>query len=433
MPYQGGRLPAEYASKLGHLEVLNSNLVNELCRSFESQNEINQNEPPESTTWPEGEEACDIIFGVDGSFQSIQSDGFPKKELSFVKTAMLRLDIPAIKQLDPHFPHPLRIRDILRESAVYHATVFPLRNISSSRMNLYDTIRQIIFDSLRDPSLDKEIYETAKWLFFEKWDTPREMPLFDCPYCRKISARVAPDADHGICGNCQREVLFTDVFGFHIELGEDYASGLLSTNYMSIHETLLLFTGIRYFWENHRSMLSNVLFVKDGPLYLRSHFTKLINPIRRFIQFAADKGVQINIVGQEKSGVFFDHLEEICHQMPNKSVIIPNNQYIREEIQKVPMGIDPYGFTSNYGAKLLLKYDDYHHMVINIPTGRFVANPTENDLIGYQKIMATLPTIFSAQHQGGLVPIELAHGVASLSTYPSARIMKLFAEDLGVM
>ncbi|MFQ3613519.1 MAG: hypothetical protein SNJ68_07370 [Cyanobacteriota bacterium] len=32
-------------------------------------------------------------------------------------------------------------------------------------------------------------------------------------------------------------------------------------------------------------------------------------------------------------------------------------------------------------------------------------------------------------HEGGLLPVELANGVASLSTYPSARILKMFAED----
>ena len=35
MPYKAGqRLPAERASRLGHLDVLNSKLVEKLCHSF---------------------------------------------------------------------------------------------------------------------------------------------------------------------------------------------------------------------------------------------------------------------------------------------------------------------------------------------------------------------------------------------------------------
>jgi hypothetical protein len=39
-----------------------------------------------------------------------------------------------------------------------------------------------------------------------------------------------------------------------------------------------------------------------------------------------------------------------------------------------------------------------------------------------------LPSILSNRHEGALLPVELVHGVASLSTYPSARILKVFAE-----
>jgi hypothetical protein len=68
-------------------------------------------------------------------------------------------------------------------------------------------------------------------------------------------------------------------------------------------------------------------------------------------------------------------------------------------------------------------------MVLNIPIGEYEANPQIDDLIGYQEIFATLPKIISNRHEGALLPIELAHGIASLSTYPSAKILKLFSES----
>ena len=70
-------------------------------------------------------------------------------------------------------------------------------------------------------------------------------------------------------------------------------------------------------------------------------------------------------------------------------------------------------------------------MVINVPTGErgeFVENPSISNLIAINKIITTLPKILSNRYEGALLPIELANGIASLSTYPSAKILTLFAE-----
>lgn len=73
-------------------------------------------------------------------------------------------------------------------------------------------------------------------------------------------------------------------------------------------------------------------------------------------------------------------------------------------------------------------------MVLNIPIHsslihEFNSNPEIEDLIGYEEIFATIPKILSYRHEGGLLPVELAHGIASLSTYPSAKILQVFSES----
>jgi hypothetical protein len=74
----------------------------------------------------------------------------------------------------------------------------------------------------------------------------------------------------------------------------------------------------------------------------------------------------------------------------------------------------------------------FHNSVFNLPTGLYVQDPKVSDLIGANRILATLPTILSSRHEGGPLPIELAHGIASLSTYPSAQILKLFSDAKGI-
>lgn len=110
---------------------------------------------------------------------------------------------------------------------------------------------------------------------------------------------------------------------------------------------------------------------------------------------------------------------------------MPNDKYIKEQIQHRPDRGAPYGRDTNYGAKVFLRVNQFHQSVLNIPTGDYVQNPRPSNLIGAERILATILKILSSRFEGALLPIELAHGVASLSTYPSARILKIFAETKG--
>ncbi len=203
----------------------------------------------------------------------------------------------------------------------------------------------------------------------------------------------------------------------------------------------MLFTAIRYYWENDRDFLSRCLFVKDGGdggLYIRSHYTKLVQPIRRFLEFARKQGVIIHLLGQEKTDPFVDFLDLWVHQlriqsngkMSRKFLFVPHDHFIRKQILgRTERGIvrkDPYGKTSNYGSKVFY-ISSSHHKVLTIPTGLFKPAPLVTDFLGLNRILATIPQILSFKYENGLLPIELANAVASLSTYPSAKILELFA------
>lgn len=429
MPYRAGnRLPREKASRLGHLEVLKSELVKNLVKSFEN------GAPPSISSkavWEplkEGGKPLSLVFGIDGSIQAIESEVPPYKKLAFVKTALLRIDQSALSQVDKGSPNPFVLRDILADSALYHATIFPLKHVSVTGMNIYDTVRQIIFDSMKI-DLSGEPLETLKWIAYEKWDgKEKELPLFECPHCERTVATLPYNAEEGKCPECKEKIFLTDMLGFHQEMAPDVAPVTIATTYMTIHEVLLLFTGVRYFWENKRSLLSECLFVKDGPLTIRAQYSKIVNPIRRFLAHARKEGHNIHIIGQEKTGKFVDHLELIGKEVPVEHLFIPNNHYIKEQIQHRPDTGADYGKDTNYGAKVFIKLNQFHKTVLNMPTGEFIANPKVSNLIGADRIFSTLPGILSNKYEGALLPIELAHGIASLSTYPSAHILKIFAK-----
>ena len=443
MPYQKGkRLPVEKASKLGHLEVIQSPLVKKLCENF---NDPDFKLEPHGVNWqnmPDDGRELKIIFAADGSLQAIESPSPPYKAIAFVKSALLKLDQHAISKLDKENPNPFALRDIMKESALFHATSFPLRHVVVPGKSIYHAVREILFESVKDPgfnnSLGGAMMETLKWIAYEKWNSnPKsELERFGCPYCREETgvdyATLPFNDEKGNCPNCNNEIFITDMFGLHQSMTEDHAPNQVASDYMSISETLMIFTPIRYFWDNKRDVLKNCLLIKDGPLSLRATLAKLAAPIRRFFQYAKNNGYEVAMIGQEKSGAFYEHLQLIGRNAPSNSIFIPDNKYIRNEIQH-SNSISIYGSDTNYGAKLFIKINDYHQMVINIPTGirgECVENPSSDNLISFKNIIATLNKILSNRYEGALIPIELANGVASLSTYPSAKVLELFSESV---
>lgn len=433
--------PFEYASKLGHLDVVESEWVKSLVKDFESNPyEISKNE---IDGWRQSE-TDDVsklkhFWAVDGSNVTVSSSTKPTREVSFVKAGLLSIEQAKLSRIDKEQPHPILLKDLLAESAVYHSTVFPLRNIKTSMGSNYDSIRNIVKDSLK---LDQEgiFYETLKWLVFEKWgESFVESPDFQCPHCEKEISGLEFDEDTKNCENCHKEVYLTDMIGFHLDMTEDSAPDSLSSAYMLIIEQVMLFTTIRLLW-NHKDkgLVSETLFIKDGPLTLRSQYSKLVPSIRNFLDYAKEMGRPIHIIGQEKSGVFVDHLEKISREVSPKKRDEPmhysvlTHEYIRKEVYRTPGLMNSYGKRTNWGEKVYVKTDPNSYLVINIPTGNYVdlkGHPIDSDLIGLKRILKTLPDIVSHRYTGALFPIELANGIASMSSYPSSSILQKFLEE----
>ncbi|RQH04754.1 hypothetical protein [Paraburkholderia dinghuensis] len=444
MPYsQGSRLPGESASKLGHLAVVQSDWVKALVGDFErlKSDDIDHS----STEWtefdPTGHLALRNVWAVDGSFVAVRSEQKPPKEVAFVKTALLAVDRAKLDTIDKDHPHPLLLQDILTGSAVFHSTVFPLKNVRTTLGTNYDAVRNIVRDSLR---IDQggAFYETLKWVAFRKWETgsTATSPGFDCPHCAQtIEQGVAHDADEGLCPHCKGTVFLSDMLGFHLDMNEDNAPESVASSYMLVMEHLMLFTAIRLLWgHTDKSLATETLFIKDGPLTLRSQYSKLVPNIRDFLEHAKNIGRPLHVIGQEKSGAFFDHLSSIARfPAPHSrgepaSYAALSHDYVRREVYRSPDLSNPYGKRTNWGEKIYVKFDPGTYMVLNVPTGAYSdsqAFPVESDLIGLNRILATLPSLISHKFEGALFPIELANGIASMSSYPSAAILTRFLEQ----
>ena len=286
MPYQqGNRLPPEKASKLGHLEVIQSDLVQKLCKSFNDPLIVEQtNSLSKWNQLPMDGIELKIIFSTDGSIQVIENPNPPYKAIAFVKSALLRVDQYAIAKIDKDTPNPFALRDLMKESALYHSTAFPLRNVFIEGKTNFNAIREIMFDSVKDKglndSLEGAMMDTLKWIVFEKWlDIPKqELEKFGCPHCEQNVATLPYNQEKGRCPECKEEIFITDMFGLHQSMTDDFAPNQVASDYMGVSETLMIFTPIRYYWETKKEVLKNCLFVKDGPLSLVRHLRNFLHP-----------------------------------------------------------------------------------------------------------------------------------------------------------
>ncbi|ASJ24781.1 hypothetical protein [Laribacter hongkongensis] len=440
---KGLRLPGQSASKLGHLAVIQSKWVQSLVEDFESSDLLTSD--PSGTIWTafnaEGVPSLRNIWAVDGSFVAVKTEQKPSKEVAFVKTALLMLDKAKLDAIDKEHPHPLLLREILANCGIQHSTVFPLRNVRTKLGHNLDAVRHIIRDSFK---VDQggAFYETLKWLAYRKWEqNPNtRSPGFECPCCGKAIKEGLPyNADEASCLHCDGLVFLSDICGFHLEMDEDSAPDSVASSYMLVMEHLMLFTAIRLMWHHtDRQLVSDTLFIKDGPLTLRGQYSKLVPNIRLFFEFAKQENRLVHVIGLEKSGAFRDHLNTIVHftspleRGEPMAYACLSHSYVRREVYRSPALSNPYGFRTNWGEKLYVKLDPGMHMVLNIPVGRYledVDHPVDDDLIGLRRILATIPSIVSHKYEGALYPVELADGIASMSSYPSAAILQRFVSE----
>jgi len=112
------------------------------------------------------------------------------------------------------------------------------------------------------------------------------------------------------------------------------------------------------------------------------------------------------------------------------SFAVLTHDYVRREVYRSPDLSNPYGKRTNWGEKVYLKFDPGSYLVINVPTGEYKEQREFSFGIGSNWIRPYFEhssTLVSHKFEGALFPVELANGVASMSSYPSAKVLQLFA------
>ena len=426
-----GQSVFERASKLGHLPIIQNDYVNELVKEFASYESTAAKIEFDSNVVSDINETCsDIktVISIDGSFSTVENKFDKNKSVSYIKVATLMISLDKLDKARAPIVNPVLLNDIISEYSDTIATVLPLNNVKLKDETPLDSIRKIIEITLKEQY--SELYNTLKFLVFKQWDpTKFESLEFGCPFCeRKIT--VMKEFDEVKCNSCLKKVFLTDYISLHTDFYDGNTNEKIASSFMQVLEHLLLFNYIRLLYLEEKNKLSRVLFLKDGPLALFSQLSRLVEPIREFIQHLKDNGIPLYLAGIEKSGSFFEHALILDKKIKGKKLIVPNNKYIFSYIKQGDYSTTNYGERVNYGSKVFIKLTDKWVLSLSVPTGEYKCNPKKDDLIGVDEIASILPKIVSNSFPNALLPIVAVNKIASMSIYPTNNILEKFTFSL---
>lgn len=433
-----GRKPFEYASKASHGYIINDPAVVEFlhkCNFPKTAEEIDLSQHKLVQLDEDPENPIENIIAIDGGIaQATVRSEFPSSLITFFQFGALffRLkdlaDIAAKPFIDP--------ADIARLNNIQRIKfAFPTKNITYKGQKTFThSVRLAIYEFFLHQPAESSFMETLKWFLYAEYASAKDSwVLSSCPECdeRIVSLKHgAITKDYRIpCAHCGKMLYLTDVFRLHEAVDDELGAGGVIGYLTNLFEQILLIHLIRVILKTKPDLLSETLFIKDGPLAFFGQTANLHKPMRDLVMFLFNK-YDMFLAGLEKSGIFVEHADQIASKLPRNSVLILDNDYIYKYI--IPGDGDPnspYGRTTYYGAKMIFKTQEDQIYVVTLPTTTPLLSPRKTDFRNLDPILANVSRLRCDMYDSSLIPVALANKLISLSDHPSSVILEKFARE----
>ncbi len=391
------------------------------------------------------------IIAIDGSNLTHPiENGFPGAEFGYITIASVLLKLDLIKQLESNkFIDPRLARKT--EDATSIETVFPGCNVILDKEDdAKSSVRKAIYEEFERNRIFKNcesLLDTYEYLFQLKIDSDgKSTPKPKSP----IEGYADKDMTYGMgiykCPHSGKNLYSTDALRLHELLNPSGTSGELYGQIMSTMEKLWLVHILRAFEQNGwLEFAQEYAFVMDGPLAVFSTSSWLTKVISKEIQRINEKqkkvsGVDLLIIGIEKSGTFFNHFETIDTDVdghtdvfPNQSALLLDDSYIKKNII-YSESTKPYGQDTYFGRKFFYKtksgqkivpvactFTDYQK---NLSTAKPDQFPRLAD------IMTLLDSVVSCRYPNSISPLISAHAEAAIPLNLGKRLFDEIAKEI---
>lgn len=417
----------EFANKVGHVKLIQDQLIQNMIESFEDIQELQDSELPAKSGSFDLNEDCPLkqVITVDGGHQAVPNAIRPERQVGFIQVAaqMIKLEtIEYFKRLP--MLDPREVRKSLRNLTHHTLAALPLSGVNLPGYTVRKSIREAIHRFIQN----YQLYDALSFLVFRQWeDEPTtDPPSMDCLNCG--STIVLPRNQIKFrCPSCKHDHKLADYLGLTIASAEDRPRAEIVSNFRTVLENLVLFSFILKY--RNTSKLNDTLFLLDGPLTLRAQLYRLVEPIRDFLAYQRSIGRPVHLLGVEKTGELSDFATSISKKLENPGdYFLPSTQFVVEEIYGRSFQEESYRNRVNYGAKVIVRLGKNHIITFNAPTGEFMLNPDLDDLIGFKESCRLLSKLLSYSFENALIPIVLVNAEASISNTPSGGILTQFVD-----
>lgn len=394
----------------------------------------------------------DWVLAIDGSHLPVPvRNGFPGAEIGYITVASVLLDIAKIKELDAHRPvDPREFRSTERAESIDSA--LPGCNVViDDRRSPVDSLRRILFEVFSDVRMSPEgesLLDTYEALLAYK---PRDSREQRCPYHEEC---LAPDelyqrgqGEYACPCAHARPLYSTDALRIHEGMLPAGSNGAMFAEIMQVWERVwfvhILRTLERKGW---LSTLRRLAIVIDGPLAVFGHPAWLSQAIYEEliringIATRLNHGLDLLIIGVEKSGMFVNHLADLDRapdgaegQFPIQTAALLSDPYIKRNII-FSDSHKPYGQDTYFGRKLFYKTLSGSLIVATLPFLSSLHRDTSRaDPEQYPRLadaMSILDQLVSSRFPNSLSPLVAAHAEAAIPLHLGQRVLEDLARQL---
>ena len=445
----------EFASYEPLRRLLDSEKVQALVKRFRLRQQDNKAESFESiitkkSDLVESPLQPDLVLAIDGShIESAVENGFPCAEIGYITIASVLIDLKKINELEKvDFIDPKEYRDT--EKATSIESTFPSCNIIlDAEKSAKASFRRRLFEELKSTTFFSEcetLLETYEYLFRIKREHFHEKNLPKSP----IDGYDDEDMTYGygeyVCPHSGEALFSTDALRLHTLMNDGGSSGEMFGQTMLTFERLCLIHILRAFEQKGwLSTLRRLIFIVDGPLAVysvSSWLTKVISyEIRRINELQKKiNGVDLLIIGIEKTGAFVNHFEAIdttkdgiLDKFPRQSVLLLDDQYIKKNIIFRETS-KHYGLDTYFGRKFFYKTALGQRIVSTIAS----YNDYQSDLrtanvdqfSRLADVMNLLDKLFSSRYPNAILPLVSAHAEAAIPLNLGKKIFEDIAREI---
>lgn len=431
--------PFEQASKTSHTHIINDASVQTFlskCKIPPYHGEIDDRDIKLHILDEPAENAIKNIIAIDGGYSNIfVKEDFPSSTIAFFQFGALffkyqdLLDLKEKSFIDPE--DFSKLQNIQRIKLVV-----PTKGIAlDGEIDFVSSVRRTIYEFFNSQPESNGFMDALKWLIFEEYvahDNSNTWHLASCPYCNVGVDIQRKDvrSDYTLtCPYCGEKIYLTDILRLHEVIDNELgARGILGYLATTVEQIIIVYL-IKQMLTIRPNLLTQTLFVKDGPLAFFGQTANLHKPMRKLMTYLNEK-YAIYLVGLEKSGSFVEHAVQVSKKMLPKQMLLLGNSYIYKYI--IPgngKDDEPYASSSYYGHKVIFKSEHSNVYVATIPSTKAMIEPQISDYINIKEILHNITALKCDLYFNSLVPVVIANKLVSLADHPSSNILKTFAQE----